>query len=514
MSRSRTVFMTGFWMVAFQAMNLVQQLLIIPLFLHYWTASLYGDWLEISSVAAWFGMADAGLQSYVINRLTEWYARERWDELRSDLANATLMFLLAVGVGFTALLIATAAMPIDAHFQAQHRPLAGSAAMTLGLLGAYIVTLIFGGFLSGLYRALGRADRGQQVSFVQRLFVLGATIAVLVTHGTPVELAGSYLLISFVLLAWIAWDTRRMDARLTPMLDGASWRTAVGFLGPSFHFLVLDKSRDLTLWGTVIVVSEMLGSTSVVVLSTTRTMINALRQITTVLSNAVWPELTRISARGERDRLVLAHGLIVKLTSTLALVGTVILFFSGTDIYELWTHRATDQRLLRLFLLDVLAGTPAMASVVILQATSQLRAMAILQSVTGISNVIACALLVRYLGVSAAAVTPLIFTVTVFGTWVPAHVQKFLGEPARRYWTEIYWPLAWMTGATLVVTRAVHHLVPHGLAGFLAESIVAFATATLLARVILFKPHEVSFLTDAVRRMLRRPSPAVLPEGT
>jgi O-antigen/teichoic acid export membrane protein len=513
-NRSRTVLFTGLWFVGNQFLNLGQQILIVPLYLKYWgpavglsqnSPSLYGDWLELSSLTSyWFGMADAGMQAFVVNRLTGHYAQEKWQEFRADLASAGLMYLLVMSTALLVLISLTLTLPIGEHFQTQGRPLAPFAATVFGCLGAAVLVQIVSGFVSGLYRAMGQANKSPRVGFIQRSCFLLGTVLVLLLHGQPQHLALMQLSIAIVAVLWVAYDTQRIDKRVALTLQGARWKTARGFLAPSFMFLILDLGRGLTIQGMTVVVTETLGSA--VLFNTTRTMANFLRQITTVISNTVWPELTRINARGDKERLVLGHLLVVKLTSVLALIPAAILFFSGTAVYQFWTRgrSVADETLLRLFLVDLVVGTPALASVVILQATSQVRSIAAFQSIAGVINVVACYFLVRYMGLAGAAIAPLLMTVVLFGTWVPSHVQQHLGQPVRDYWIGIYLPLALISAATFLACGATHRLIHGWVPALIVEGVVASVFALGLSVPFLFSAKERTFGTTIMRRLVRR----------
>lgn len=505
-SRSRTVLATGFWFVGNFVITFAQQLAVVPLFLKYWQAPTYGDWTTLTAMTVWFSMADAGMQSFVTNRLTQHHSRGHWDEFRSDLASATLMYVVVISSAFLLLLGLAFGYFVHAKFYGDHRPLADSAVMIIVFMGTYILMMILSGFVTGLYRAMGQANKSPRVAFFHRSLLLINTILILVLGGTPRNLATVYLVQSILVTTYVAWDVRRLDRRAVPTLRGARWSVAVSFLAPSVMFLLLDTGRNLTVQGMTLVVSGILGPVAVVGFTTTRTLANALRQLTSMIGNTVWPELTRISARGENDRMVLGHNMIVKWTSLMSLVPAAILFFSGTDVYAAWTRgrSVADEHLLRLFLLDVLIGTPAMASTVILQATSEVQTIAIFQSVAGVINVIACFVGIHYLGLPGAAIAPLLLTMLLFGTWVPAHVQKQLQRPALAYWTGIYLPLVLISLATFCVGGLTHHYVARGLQGVAIETVTISLCAVGLAVPFLFTTEERTFFSTIARRVLKR----------
>src|SRR5437762_2515544 len=80
-----------------QGIGVVSSLLLVPLYLHVWSAALYGEWLALYSVVAYLSSLDLGVQTYAVNRLTQAYAREDLQEYRRVQHTAfTFYFFLAM----------------------------------------------------------------------------------------------------------------------------------------------------------------------------------------------------------------------------------------------------------------------------------------------------------------------------------------------------------------------------------------------------------------------------------
>ena len=75
-------------------------LLLVPLYLHVWSASLYGEWLTLGSVVAYLSCLHLGVQTWAVNRLTQAYARGDMEEYRRvrDTAFAFYFFLALFGL--------------------------------------------------------------------------------------------------------------------------------------------------------------------------------------------------------------------------------------------------------------------------------------------------------------------------------------------------------------------------------------------------------------------------------
>src|SRR5260370_6579636 len=77
-------------------------LFLVPLYLKYWSTSLYGEYLALSAAVSYFASLDTGMQQAAINRLTKAYARGNFEEYRS-VQHTALAFYLALAIGGTCL---------------------------------------------------------------------------------------------------------------------------------------------------------------------------------------------------------------------------------------------------------------------------------------------------------------------------------------------------------------------------------------------------------------------------
>src|SRR5437588_2433456 len=82
-------------------------LILVPLFLRYWSATGYGEYLALFSAVAYLSSLDIGMQGATINRLTQAYARNDLEEYRS-IQRTSLAFFVWLAATVT-VLVATIA---------------------------------------------------------------------------------------------------------------------------------------------------------------------------------------------------------------------------------------------------------------------------------------------------------------------------------------------------------------------------------------------------------------------
>src|SRR5579864_6564245 len=86
-----------------QGIGIAGYLLLVPLYLHAWSASLYGEWLTLGSVVAYFSCLHLGVQTWAVNRLTQAYARGDMEEYRRVRDTAFGFYFCLALVGSVAL---------------------------------------------------------------------------------------------------------------------------------------------------------------------------------------------------------------------------------------------------------------------------------------------------------------------------------------------------------------------------------------------------------------------------
>ena len=501
--RPRRVLASFAWNSGSHVLNIVNQLGTVPLFIHSWGNVLYGDWLSLSAVVGYLALADGGMQNYVVTLLTQRAVQGKWEELRRELASATAMYLFAVGLAVAATLGMSVLLPFGRWFSG--RPAAALAPLIVVLLGLQVSASLTNGFISGLYRVLGRNDLWLAAGFLYRAALVSTTIAVLAAGGGARMLAAGQLAVGAVAVVVVLVDVRRRDPRLRPGLAGARRSVAIGFLAPSLLFLLLTVANGLSIQGTVLVLSSTLGAVAVVVFSTTRAVANVVRQVVAVLLNVVWPELTRLEAAGRKDRIALAHRLVVKLAAAAAVPLSAWLFFSGPALYRLWTGGRTvpDVALMRLLLVDQMLATPWFASSALLTATNRHRALSLLFVSAGAASLVLCLLLVPRFGLNAVGVVTLGLNATTFGVLVPRWAQQTTGEKLSAYWTGIYAPVVVLVLACLAASGGASFVAP-GLVLGIAAPLVASVAVGAVVFWWLLGTQERSILAKGLSMALAR----------
>jgi O-antigen/teichoic acid export membrane protein len=319
-----------------QFVNALTQLLAVPLFLSSWGMELYGAWIVLSTMPAYFAMTDIGFGSAGANEMTMRAARnDRAGALRvfqSTIAFVTLVSLvLLVGA---VLLVWT--LPIQSLLKLDTlTPHAVSLTLTFLLL--HVTVHMQGAIVAGAYRAVGLYAFSTVFGAVVKIVEFATVATLLVAGAAPPAVALAYFLVRLISMPIYFALLQRRHRWIRYGVGHASLRQIGHLSRPAIAFQGFPLGYALSVQGTVAVIGYALGPAPVVVFSTVRTLASSAKQALSVINATVWPELSRAYGAGEIDTARKLHRVACGLAIWVAMVGFVVLFFAGDHILEFWT---------------------------------------------------------------------------------------------------------------------------------------------------------------------------------
>jgi O-antigen/teichoic acid export membrane protein len=392
-----------------QMLNIVGNLLLVPLFLSRWSIGVYGEWIALSAVVAYFGVTDLGMNSAAGNAMTAAYARGDLGRYRY-LQGSAMAFYVGMALSVSLLFgFLTALLPIPAWIGLRQIPQT-EAAWVAWLLAARMLWQMPAAQLGSIYRTTGNLAATQWFGNFQSIGLLAVTATVLLLHGGVLRLAlwGAVPMIVVTAGAW--FSLRRSHPELLPKLSEARIAGLRELLSPSLLFGLIMLSMALTLQGPVLLVSKALGGTAVALLVTTRTLGNVVKQVMAPAQVALWPELTRLDAIAAEAALRRGHRLLLIGSVALSAAFAGALWFEGASVMSVWTRGklAADVWLLRFFLLAIMLQAPWFTSSLFMMASNRHRRLAHSYFISAVLTLAAIALLIHPFGLLAVPLGALI----------------------------------------------------------------------------------------------------------
>jgi GT2 family glycosyltransferase/O-antigen/teichoic acid export membrane protein len=388
-------------------------IVLVPFFLRYWSQNVYSDWLVISAAVGYLSVLDFGLQSATINRLTRAYAQNDLALYRRTL-DSVLALYTAVAVGGALLLLPLVnLLPLPAWF-GLHGVDMRAAAWVAWLLSLQSLGGLVTGAIAYPYRATGNFATWQSINNLYRLQTLVFSLAGLMLGCGPVGLAFLQF-VPFVLTGgYILWAVNRRLPGMGPRLEvnPAAWlsrerlRDLRSLAAPSVGFGIIMVATLLTQQVPVQIVARALGSATVVLFVTLRTLTLLTRQIVSAFGNVLWPELTRLKAVGDYALLRVLHRLIVVASTAICIGLCVFLWCEGDGIVTRWTGGKlhSDPTLLLWLMLMTVLQTPWSSSAAVMTAVDRHYRLSGLWLLSAVAGCCGAALLVERYGLTGLVI--------------------------------------------------------------------------------------------------------------
>jgi O-antigen/teichoic acid export membrane protein len=436
-----------------QVINLGSRVILVPLSLHAWGANVYGEWLVLSSFVAYLSLTDMGGQLYIVNRLTQAYAQKDDLLFRRVLHTGLALFLILPTTVFLIFVTTISVISPESILQITHTD-HQTVVWVIGLLAFQLVFSLPQGILLGVYRAVGLLARGVMLANLLQILQLFLTAGILWNGGGMVWVAGVQIIPSFLIvcLALIELNQRFPQLSLFSLKD-AHVSLGKTFIKPSLHFLSIQLSNSFSIQGTILVVGALLGSVQVVVFSTIRTMANIMRQLLGLIAHTAWPEMTRLDAERDADKLFILFRAILRTTLLIATAFTIILHYWGSSLYHLWLGQAVayQQTVMDLLLAYVLQQVFWTACGNILMAINRHHTLSMTVLISSSLAIVFAFLGGHYWGLEGVVIGVIVSDVMFPFWYVPYLVSKYKARFSSMFYvTEIAPVISAITAAILI----------------------------------------------------------------
>lgn len=309
----------------------------VPVFLHFWGARLYGEWLILSAIPTYLALSDFGFGTASGNEMTMRVAAgDRQNAL--EIFQSTWVLALA---GSAVMLIVAAActwfLPLGNWLKLS--VLTGPTLSIIVLaLSVYALIGMQGTLLSAAFRCDGNFALGTFIVNLQRLLEGIAAIALVAAGASPCSVALAYVLLRSLTTLGMAALLKRKSPWLHYGWCFAGAKCLRKLLHPALASLAFPTAQVISLQGIIIVIAAILGPVQVVMFSTLRTLTRAVPLITDTIKHAVWPELSAAFGKNDRDLAWKLYLHCCQLCLLVAISCGAGLAFFGAHIYTTWTH--------------------------------------------------------------------------------------------------------------------------------------------------------------------------------
>jgi len=385
------------------------QLVQLPVFLHYWSVPLYGDWLIVTAIPTYLSFASIGFGTVAGNEMTMLVARgDRDSALRVFQSCWWLIVLLcsAIIVVFSGALYL---LPAASLLKISQIPETDTK-WIIFYLGVSVLLGQIEQLVASAYRSIGRYPYGSFVKSMMSLTAFAFTLGSVATgHGARVtalvyasaNVAGTIFFCMLVKrdISWIEFGW-----------DHASLAEVRALVRPAIAFMGFPIGNSLNLAGAQLAVNYALGPTSVVIFSAARTLSRGALQMVQLVNNTFEPEMCIAFGAKKVDLTRTLHRRACQLALIVAIVIVAAIMTVGPWFLTHWSrgHVPPSRGLLTILLLVVILFALWSTSSTLMTSTNQHQKMAaVYLGATGLSCVV-CYLLAHWRGLYGAAAALLV----------------------------------------------------------------------------------------------------------
>lgn len=319
------------WSYINLGVGVLAPLILIPLFTRFLGRQLYGEYVVITSLSYYLGLANLGLGQTIANRIAA--AAANRDDTQVGTLVSTAFYSLAAVAGLLLIALLVLTPRLWGVLVGSPDPAARFAFLSLFALSLIAFPLKAQDMM---LRGYQRVDREQEVwasSSVVRVVAMAAALfwgfklAVVATiHGLIGLLSG--------LGTWLL--AARLTPAARPRLADFSLRLLREMISPSVAFLVLQLSSALATRVDNVVIGYVLGAASVTSYAVPFRLMLMVILLFTMVLNALQPTITAHYARDNRDLLRKAYSFFTRLALMYAVGAGVGLWLVGPHFIRLW----------------------------------------------------------------------------------------------------------------------------------------------------------------------------------
>jgi len=397
------------------------QFVQIPVFLHFWSVPLYGEWMIVNSIPAYLSFSNAGFGSVAGNEMTMLVAR-------GDRAAALRIFqscwwLIALICTATILLLSGTLYYLPASRLLKLTTLGeADTKWIIFYLGVSVLLGQLEQLLQSAYRAIGRYPYGTFLKNMFSLFAFGCMIGAVILGAGARTTALVFAGVNVAITIFFCILVRRDIPWIEYGWQHASIAEIRKLARPAFAYMGFPLGNALSLQGSLLAVGYALGPTDVVIFSTARTVSRVALQMVQMVNNTFEPEMSIAFGAGnyELTRILLRRACQLALLVALVLVFVMLSF--GPWFLVHWTggHVPPSRPLLSILLVVVVLYSLWSTSGTLMTSTNQHQRLATYYILGTSVACILCYVLARAYGLYGAAASLLINEIVMNLYVVPA----------------------------------------------------------------------------------------------
>lgn len=399
----------GLAQITQRIIRLLDQLLLVPFFLLIWGEVYYGEWLTLSIIPAVLGFTDLGVGSAASNSFVLAYVAGNRQQAANIRKNGIVVIscTIVLGLVLTALILLICnylKLFDNIHIQANE------AIIAVLLMMAAKLFYFYNQLTEGFFRSVRKAALGAFMYSAYSLMNILVGLCVLFLGYGVVGYAFSQLLVS-ILYTIIYFVIGNKIINLKEYKGRLNILDIKTILLKGLGYMMNPIWQCIYFQGSTFVVRLILGPESVAVFNTMRTACRSVNQLFNMVNGSILPDLQFEFGRGNMNIVHRMFRLSILTSISFGILGSILLFFFGLDLYNLWTQNTlvVANEVWYAFVLGVLFNGVWWTCIVAYSVTNKPYSFAIVSIITSCISVSVSYLLAIHLSLLGAVIGTTLF---------------------------------------------------------------------------------------------------------
>lgn len=316
-----------------QVTTLTMQLASLPIYFSIWTAEQYGEWLIISAIALYFNLADIGVASIAMNRMTMMSANDR--KLSSNIVFQNAFGIVTFNVVMLIFLTYFFILTLGNEWLSRY------LVELLILILAYLLNS-YSSIFDGMFRSANLYYLGTMCLTFARIIEWLMSMIFLYFFKTFLACALGFFLGRFVCFVFLLIYGMRCAPIYNFKKIYLNKKIVFWLLSHGRLFLMFPISSYLLLQGVTISIGLTLGAKELATFNVYRTLSRVIVQGVGAISHSLWPIYSVLYAKKEYARLKESVDYWTKFVTFVGFLVSVGVYILSDEIILHWTKGNID----------------------------------------------------------------------------------------------------------------------------------------------------------------------------
>ena len=355
------------------------QFVQVPVFLHFWSVSLYGEWLILNSIPTYLWFSNAGFGTVAGNEMTMLVAGGDGDSALRVFQSCWWLIIFVCAAFTAALCVVLYLLPI-AHLLNIQSISEHDTKWILFLLAISVLLAALEQLLQSAYRSIGRYPYGTFVKSMMTLVAFACTIVPVVLGKGPLMTAEVFAAASIGGTAFLAVLVKHDIPWIEFGWRHARFAEIRRLFRPAVAYMAFPVGQSLNMSGPQLALQYTLGPYAVVVFTTARQVSRGALQMVQMVNSTFEPEITLAYGAKNIDLTRTLHRRACQFALIVALVIVAGVMTVGPYFLHAWTggHVPPSRGLLTVLLVSVIVFSLWSTSSTLMTATNQHQRLAVI----------------------------------------------------------------------------------------------------------------------------------------